>query len=129
MGGMLAAIESGWVQEQIHLAAYQWQREVEGGERVVVGVNRFADGKPVPPPPFAHDAGVEAARAEFLGDWRASRAPGPWRAAMDAVGAAARGSDNLVPPILAALVARATLGEVCDALRAVFGVHRPGETS
>ena len=57
MGGMLAAIETGWVQEQIHLAAYQWQREVESGARVVVGVNQFADDAPVPPPPFAHDPG------------------------------------------------------------------------
>ena len=127
MGGMLAAIECGWVQEQIHLAAYQWQREVESGERVVVGLNQFADDAPVPPPPFVHDPGVEAGRAEFLREWRGSRASGPWRESMSVLTAAARGADNLVPPILAALVARATLGEVCDAMRAVFGVHRPGE--
>jgi methylmalonyl-CoA mutase N-terminal domain/subunit len=127
LGGMLAAIESGWVQEQIHLAAYQWQREVESGERVVVGVNRFADGQPVPPPPFTHDPGVEPARAERLRDWRASRAERPWRDAMAALAAGARGDANLVPPILAALVAGATLGEVCDTLREVFGVHRPGD--
>jgi methylmalonyl-CoA mutase N-terminal domain/subunit len=93
----------------------------------VVGVNRFADERAATPPPFIHDPGVEAARAEFLRDWRASRAAAPHAAALAAVGAAARGSDNLLPPILAALTAQATLGEVCDALRAVFGVHRPGE--
>jgi methylmalonyl-CoA mutase N-terminal domain/subunit len=127
MGGMLPAIAEGWVQEQIHLAAYQWQRDVESGERVVVGVNRFADDAPVRQPPFAHDPDVEPLRAALLRDWRASRAAAPFDAAMAGVTRAARGADNLVPPILAAVVARATLGEVCDALRDVFGVHRPGE--
>ena len=127
MGGMLQAIASGWVQEQIHLAAYQWQRDVESGSRVVVGVNQYADGQPVPPPPFTHDPRVEIERAEFLRDWRASRPSAPHAAAMDALVAAARGADNLVPPILAALTAHATLGEVCDAMREVFGVYRPGE--
>jgi len=129
MGGMLEAIAAGWVQEQIHLAAYQWQRDVESGARTVVGVNRFADDQPVPPPPFTHDPSIETVRTEFLRDWRASRAVRPWEAAMADVERAARGTDNLVPPILAALVARATLGEVCDALRAVFGVHQPGDHS
>ncbi len=127
MGGMLQAIASGWVQEQIHLAAYQWQRDVESGTRVVVGVNKFADDQPVPPPPFAHDPSVETARAEFLRDWRASRDASAHATAIDRVVTIARGTGNLVPPILDALVARATLGEVCDALRGVFGVHRPGD--
>jgi methylmalonyl-CoA mutase N-terminal domain/subunit len=127
MGGMLQAIASGWVQEQIHLAAYQWQRDVESGARLVVGVNAFADGQPVPPPPFAHDPRVEIERTAFLRDWRASRSAGPCDAAMAALVAAAHGTGNLVPPILAALTARATLGEVCDALRGVFGVHQPGD--
>jgi methylmalonyl-CoA mutase, N-terminal domain len=126
-GGMLEAIASGWVQEQIHLAAYQWQREVESGARVVVGVNRFADGEPVPAPPFAHDPTVETARAAFLADWRAARSASACAAALDRVVTTARGTGNLVPPILAALTAHATLGEVCDAMRGVFGVHRPGE--
>ncbi len=127
MGGMLPAIAAGWVQEQIHLAAYQWQRDVETGARTVVGVNRFADGQPVPPPPFAHDPAVEENRRELLREWRASRAAAPCSAALERVAATARGTGNLVPPILEALVARATLGEVCDTLRGVFGVHRPGE--
>jgi methylmalonyl-CoA mutase N-terminal domain/subunit len=126
-GGMLEAIASGWVQEQIHLAAYQWQRDVESGARVVVGVNKFADDAPVPAPPFSHDPGVEAARSAFLADWRASRDRAACEAAMARVTAAAKGTGNLVPPILEALRAKATLGEVCDAMRAVFGVHRPGD--
>jgi len=127
LGGMLEAIASGWVQEQIHLAAYQWQRDVESGERVVVGVNRFADGQPVPAPPFAHDPNVETERAAFLADWRATRDRAACDAALARIVAVARGTGNLVPPILEALKARATLGEVCDAMRDVFGVHRPGE--
>ncbi len=127
LGGMLPAIEAGWVQEQIHLAAYQWQRDVENGSRVVVGVNRFADDEPVPPPPFTHDPDVERERAAFLADWRASRSASECRTALERVTAVARGTGNLVPPILEALKARATLGEVCDAMRDVFGVHRPGD--
>ena len=128
MGGMLAAIEAGWVQEQIHRAAYQWQRDVESGERVMVGVNKFADNEAVPAPPFAHDPAVEKHRAEFLREWRASRDSAAYGAAIDVLTKTARGTGNLVPPILGALVAHATLGEVSDALRAVFGVYKPGET-
>jgi len=127
LGGMLEAIASGWVQEQIHLAAYQWQRDVESGARVVVGVNRFADGAPVPAPPFAHDPNVETERAAFLAGWRSTRDRAACDAALARVTSVARGTGNLVPPILEALKARATLGEVCDAMRDVFGVHRPGD--
>jgi len=127
LGGMLQAIEAGWVQEQIHLAAYQWQRDVESGSRVVVGVNRFADDEAVPPPPFTHDPNVERERAAFLADWRASRSASGCDEALQRVTTVARGTGNLVPPILEALRARATLGEVCDAMREVFGVHRPGD--
>ena len=127
-GGMLPAIADGWVQEQIHSAAYRWQRDVESGERVVVGVNRFADDQPVPPPPFQHDPEVERRRSAFLAEWRASRDRNACDAALRALDAAARGSANLVPLILGALTAKATLGEVCDTMRAVFGVHRPGDS-
>ena len=126
-GGMLQAIADGWVQEQIHEAAYRWQRDVERGERVVVGVNKFGDDRPVPPPPFQHDPEVERRRAQFLSEWRASRATEPCDDALRELESAARGTANLVPPILAALTAKATLGEVCDTMRAVFGVHRPGD--
>ena len=126
MGGMLPAIEAGWVQQQIHEAAYRWQREVESGERVVVGVNAFAQDEVPAAPPFRPDAAVESARAEFLGRWRAEREAAPVAAALATLERAARGSDNLVPPILEALRRRATLGEVSDALRGVFGIYVPG---
>jgi methylmalonyl-CoA mutase N-terminal domain/subunit len=125
MGGMLPAIEAGWVQQQIHEAAYHWQREVEAGERVVVGVNKFGHDEPPPAPPFKPDPATERARAEFLAAWREQREAAPVANALAALERAARGSDNLVPPILDALRHRATLGEVCDALRGVFGTYTP----
>jgi methylmalonyl-CoA mutase N-terminal domain/subunit len=129
MGGMIAAIGAGWVQHQIHEAAYRWQREVESGERVVVGVNRFTRHEPPAAPPFRPDPAVERERAAFLAAWRHERDAAETRRAMECLARAARGTDNLVPPILAALRAKATLGEVCDCLREVFGVHRPGPAS
>ncbi len=127
-GGMLEAIAGGWVQDQIHEAAYRWQRDVERGERVMVGVNRFGDDRPVPAPPFTHDPEVEERRARFLADWRASRDRVACDAALLRLAAAARGTANLIPRILESLTLKATLGEVCDTLRAVFGVYRPGES-
>ena len=127
-GGMLRAIADGWVQQQIHEAAWSWQQDVEAGARVVVGVNRFGDDEAVPAPPFRHDDRVERARNEFLADWRASRPRRPCESALRELETAARGDANLVPPILSALTARATLGEVCDTMRRVFGVHQPGSS-
>ncbi len=128
-GGMLAAIGSGWVAEEIHRAAWEWQRQVESGERVIVGVNRFADDEPPAAPPFRPDPAVERERAQRLAEWRAHRDAWEVDASLERLERAARGSENLVPPILEALKRRATLGEVCDTLRGVFGTHRPGAAS
>ena len=125
-GGMLAAIASGWVQAQIHEAAYRWQREVEAGERVIVGVNRFAEAEPAAAQPFKPDPRVERERAAFLAAWRSQRDAGACKAALARLERGARGTENLMPLILDALTARATLGEVCDSLRSEFGVYKPG---
>ena len=127
-GGMLAAIESGWVQQQIHEAAYRWQRDVESEARVVVGVNRFADpseGGSAAVPTFKPDPAVEQERATMLASWRGERDASGCEAGLKRLEREARGSGNLMPPILDALKARATLGEVCDTMRAVFGTYRP----
>jgi len=124
-GGMLAAIESGWVQRQIHESAYRWQREVESGARPVVGVNTLVEDQSRPVPPFKPDPKIERARAKALAAWRAERPAAPYARALTRLERAASGSENLMPVILDALLARATLGEVCDSMRRVFGTHRP----
>jgi methylmalonyl-CoA mutase N-terminal domain/subunit len=125
MGGMLPAIASGWVQDQIHRAAYRWHRDVEAGGRVVVGMNRFAEGETPAVPAFKPDPVIERERRALLAEWRAQRDGAATRRSLERLERGARGSENLVPPILDALKSRATLGEVCDTLRGVFGSYRP----
>ncbi|MGE3403587.1 MAG: methylmalonyl-CoA mutase family protein, partial [Vicinamibacterales bacterium] len=122
MGGTLAAIEAGYVQREIQEAAYRAQQAIDSGDAVVVGVNRFAAEQPAIDV-FQVDPAVQARQIARLAAFRAGRGDG-WRAALAAVGAAARSGDNLVPPIVAAAEQRATLGEIADTLRAVFGEHQ-----
>jgi methylmalonyl-CoA mutase N-terminal domain/subunit len=125
LGGTLAAVEAGVIQQQIQDAAYVAQQAVDSGGAVVVGVNRFADTAPAPAAEvFQIDPDIERRQVERLRAVRASRSDSEWRAALDAVEAAARGVVNLVPPILAAVEARATLGEIADVMRKVFGEHQ-----
>jgi methylmalonyl-CoA mutase N-terminal domain/subunit len=125
MGGAVPAIEAGYYQDEIHEAAFRIQRGIETGDRVVVGVNRFvdADGKPVELQGIS--AEETAKQIERLADLRASRDRGSVDAALADVEQTARGTGNLLPPMREALRRRATLGEVSDALRAVFGEYRP----
>ncbi len=124
MGGALAAIDRGLVQREIQEAAYRTQQAIDAGERVVVGVNRFTTDEPVRIALHAIDPETERRQIARVRQVRASRDPRAWRTALDRVQAAARGADNLVPPILEAVDARATVGEIADALREVFGEHR-----
>jgi methylmalonyl-CoA mutase N-terminal domain/subunit len=122
-GGMLRAIEMGTVQHAIHESAYKAQRALENGEATVVGVTRFQSDEPAAIPIFTIDPDIERQQRERVRAVRASREDGRWRAALDAVRVAAGGSDNLVPPVIAAVNARATVGEIADTLRDVFGEH------
>ncbi len=131
IGGTLAAIESGYIQQQIQDAAYRAQQEIDAGEAVVVGVNRFAKGEASPAgqvPPnaglFRIDPEVERRQVERVRAVRTGRSEREWRSALDAVETAARGTTNLVPPIIAAVEKHATLGEIADAMRRVFGEHQ-----
>ncbi|MEP6917168.1 MAG: methylmalonyl-CoA mutase family protein [Acidobacteriota bacterium] len=129
-GGTLAAIERGMIQRDIQESAYRAQQQIDSAERVVVGVNRYAA------PAGEATAGargievlqidpeMELAQVERVRVVRASRDASEWRAALDAVLAAARGGANLVPTIVRAVEARATVGEISDALRSVFGEHK-----
>jgi methylmalonyl-CoA mutase N-terminal domain/subunit len=124
LGGTLAAIESGFIQREVQDAAYLAQQRIDTGESVVVGVNRYRESGNQPIEMLCIDPEIEARQIERLRQVRASRDQAAWRAALDAVTAAARGTDNLVPPILHAVDAYATVGEISDAMRAVFGEHR-----
>ncbi|MFY3744096.1 acyl-CoA mutase large subunit family protein [Anaeromyxobacter sp. Red801] len=123
LGGMVHAISKGYVQREIQEAAYAWQRQVEAKEQVVVGVNAFKSDDP-PVPVMKVDPALEAQQVERLKALRASRSASAARAALDAVRAGARGTENLMPLILAAVKAECTLGEISDALREVYGEYR-----
>jgi len=123
-GGTLTAIETGFIQREIQESAYQAQRRVDSGEAVVVGVNRFtetAEGRSGIADLLRIDPAVEARQIDRVRALRAARDAAACTAALDAVGRAARDGSNLVPPIIAAVEARATVGEIADAMRAVFG--------
>jgi methylmalonyl-CoA mutase N-terminal domain/subunit len=113
------------MQREIQEAAYRYQQEIEGKQRVVVGVNEFVMDEPPPANLFQVDPAVGAALAERLAELRRRRDGDLAAKALDAVDRAARGRDNLLPPILAAVRAHVTLGEICDTLRRVFGTHQP----
>jgi len=120
-GGTLVAIESGLIQREIQESAYRAQLAVDSGDSIVVGVNKFAEKGSGSQPLFQIDPEVERRQIERLREVRASRDADTWRRALDAVAQAARDGGNLVPPIIAAVEAKATVGEIADAMRAVFG--------
>ena len=124
-GGAVAAVESGYIQREIQEAAYRYQQQIEAGERTVVGVNRFQEAESGPPRIATVDPGLEQAQCERVRRLRASRDAGRVEAALRRVEDAARGSDNLLPPLLEAVEAYATLGEMAGVLRRVFGQYRP----
>ena len=124
VGGTLPAIEQGLIQGEIQESAYRVQQEIERGERIVVGVNRFTSDEPTAIEVLQIDADIERQQIDRVRAVRASRDPVAWRASLDALATAARGTDNLVPRVVNAVEARATLGEISDTLRSVLGEHR-----
>ncbi|MGI5863003.1 MAG: acyl-CoA mutase large subunit family protein [Myxococcales bacterium] len=123
MGGMIPAIESGFVQRQIEDAAYAYQGEIESGDRVIVGVNKFQIAESTTPPVFRVDPKVGEAQVQRTRKVRETRDNARVSSALEALEKAARGTDNLMPPILEAVRSYATLGEVCGVLRKVFGEY------
>ncbi len=120
-GGGLQAIEHGFIQRAIQESAYRAQQAVDSGEATVVGVNRFTGGEPAPIEVLTIDPELQSRQIERVRTLRASRAERPWRDALGEVRGAAEGTANLLPPIVAAIEASATVGEIADTLRAVFG--------
>ena len=124
LGGAVAAIEQGFVQAEIEDAAFAYSREIESAERVIVGVNRFTvEGDESEVEIHRLDPEAERRQLERTSRVRAERDQPAAAAALDAVREAARGTANLLPPMRTALAAHCTIGEVCDALREVFGTY------
>jgi methylmalonyl-CoA mutase, N-terminal domain len=125
LGGAVAAIEQGFQKGEIERSAYQIAREVDSGERKVVGVNAFVSPSAEPYEPLRVDPAIEAEQAQRLASLRERRDSAEVRRCLDEVRRAAEGDVNLLYPLRAALRAMATIGETCDALRDVWGVYQP----
>src|SRR5579864_4314320 len=121
MGGMVAAIEQGFPQREVAESAYRFQQAVEAGEKIIVGVNGFVDERDAPVPTLYIDDSVAETQMARLRDVRARQDPGRVARALDALRAAARGADNTMYPLLECVRAYATVGQMCDALREVWG--------
>ncbi len=124
LGGMIKALERGYVQQEIQNAAYEYQQQVDREDAVVVGVNRFTieDEKPIPTQRI--DESLERKQVERLRSLRARRDSVAWKASLQQIEAAARSGENLMPRILTAVEACATVGEISDTLRTVFGEYK-----
>ncbi|WP_285010711.1 acyl-CoA mutase large subunit family protein [Pedobacter faecalis] len=123
MGGAVNAIEQGYIQEQIAEAAYQYQTEVEKGDRVIVGVNKYVQDQEASGEVFAVDESIRLVQMEKLKKLRAERDQAAVDKALSDLASAARGEANLMPHIVVAVEAYATLGEVSDTLRSIFGEY------
>jgi methylmalonyl-CoA mutase N-terminal domain/subunit len=128
LGGAAAAIEKGYIQREIQDSAYRYQKEIEKDERVVVGVNRFQIEEEPPKDLLRVDPAVRISQVERLEKLRSERNNDKVQDILSGLRKAAGGSDNLMPIILEAVRAYATLGEICDALRDVFGEYQPVST-
>jgi methylmalonyl-CoA mutase, N-terminal domain len=128
LGGMLAAIETGYVQREIQEAAYDYQRAVETGDAVVVGVNQFRIDEELPIPILTVDPQIEADQIERVRAVRERRDPARADAALNALGEAASGTENLLPRILTCVEADVTVGEISHRLRGVWGEYQEAIT-
>jgi methylmalonyl-CoA mutase N-terminal domain/subunit len=124
LGGTLAAIEKGFQQREIQEAAYRVQRAIDSGDQIVVGVNRFTDDEVTTPPTQRIDPEGERRQVDRVRRIRAERSAEAWTAAMGRLEEIARGEGNLMPAILDAVRAYATVGEISDRLRVAWGEHR-----
>ena len=127
MGGSVKAIETGYMQREIQDSAYRYQREVETGKRIIVGMNKFQVEEKPPQNLLRVDMSVQASQVKKVAQIRATRNQAAVDRALADLRAAAEGTANLMVPILAAVKAYATLQEICDVMRLVFGEYRPSE--
>ncbi len=126
-GGAVAAIEQGFQKAEIERSAYQVARQIESGERLVIGVNKFQAELEEPQHPLQVDPAIEREQAKLLAELRSSRNAAEHKRRLDDLRRAAEGTQNVLVPLREALRAGATVGEVCDALREVWGVYQPSD--
>jgi methylmalonyl-CoA mutase N-terminal domain/subunit len=126
LGGSVAAIENGFLAREIEESAYAAQREIEDGRRLVVGVNAFREADDSAPPVLTVDPQIEKEQVERLRAFRSVRNASAANSALQKLSSDARENRNLMPGILASVTVGATLGEVVQSLKTVFGEYRPG---
>ena len=124
MGGSVAAIERGFIQDEIARSAYEYQRAIEQGQKIIVGVNKFTIDKEVPIPPFRINDDIREQQSQRLQALRNQRDAQKVAASLEAVRDAAVGTANLMPVVVEAVEQHCTLGEIADVLRAVYGEHK-----
>jgi methylmalonyl-CoA mutase N-terminal domain/subunit len=124
MGGMVEAIEQGYVQMEIQRAAYQYCKEVESGMRIVVGVNKFQVEEEEPSDVLKINMNVQSEQVKFLGTIRSQRSGEEVRMKLEALRAAASSEVNVMPLILDAVRVYASVGEICNIMREVFGEYK-----
>lgn len=124
LGGTLVAIEKGYIQGEIQNSAYEYQKAVEEGRQIIVGVNKFVTDEVEPPKPFRVDPELERRQIERVRQVRASRPANDVKSALSCLEKAARGTENLMPHIFEGCRALATVGEISDTLRKIFGEYR-----
>ena len=128
IGGSVAAIENGFIQKEIQESAYRYQKEIEAGERAIVGVNKFQQEESPPKGLLKVDPKVRELQVQRLAELRSSRDGKKAKTALEELKRTAAGEGNLMGPILNCVRSYATLGEICDTLRGVFGEYEPPAT-
>ena len=124
MGGSVSAIEEGFIQEEIARSAYQYQRQVETGEKIIVGVNKFMSDENNTLPSFKIDDSIRAVQVEKLRQLRNQRNPAKCDSILQDLNDKASSGDNIMPVVIEAVENKCTLGEIADTLREVFGEHK-----
>ncbi len=127
MGGTLSAIEQGYIQKEIQNSAYRFQKEIESKERVYVGINKYTMEEPPPTGLLKVDMSVGEKKAAELKVYRESRDQAKWKAALDKLREVSATSENVLPYVIEAVTAKATVGEICDVWRDIYGEYRPKE--
>ena len=127
MGGTLVAIEQGFIQKEIQNSAYRFQKEIESGERAYVGINKYIMDEPPPTDLLKVDMKVGEVEAAKLKKLRAERDQAAWKNALDKLREVSKTNENVMPTVIEAVKAKATVGEICDVWREVFGEYRPKE--